>query len=202
MKAISLVINPLLMPTLMFGTIFYFAPEAAQPFNLDQAIYLMLLIALMTFLIPLFGLGAYVIKTFGTENFWLNDREDRVIPFFLTTIFYAITAYMFIERLRVNGYLTVILITSASMVLSVALITMFWKISVHSTALSGLVGFILGLALKLPSADLLYPLIASILITGLVMTARLALNAHTPRQILGGAILGFGMALGSILLFT
>ena len=109
---------------------------------------------------------------------------------------------MFITKIKVNGFLTVILIAMTIMVLVVTLVTIYWKISVHSTALSGLVGFILGLMFKVPSTDLLFPLIASIMMTGTVMTARLALNAHTPAQILGGTLVGLVMGVGSIVIFT
>ena len=118
------------------------------------------------------------------------------------TTFYGLTAYMFISKIKVNDFLTVILITMTLMVLVITIVTIFWKISVHSTALSGLVGFIIGLILKIPSAELLYPLVASILLTGAVMSARLALNAHTPKQILGGSLVGLLMGIGSILFFT
>ena len=201
MKAISLLINPMLMPTVMFAVIFYFAPEAAKPLNMEQAPFLLLSVALTTFLIPIISLGTLKF-TATISNFWLNNRKERILPFFFMTVFYGLTAYMFITKIKVNGFLTVILITMTVMVLVVTLITIYWKISVHSTALSGLVGFILGLMVKVPSTELLYPLVTSILLTGAVMSARLALNAHTPVQILGGSIVGLIMGVGSIVLFT
>ena len=201
MKALSLVINPLLMPTAMFAVIFYFAPEAAKPLNMEQAPQLIKAVALTTFLIPIISIGTLRFTSTIT-SFWLENRRERVLPFFFMTTFYGLTAYMFITKIKVNDFMTVILITMTLMVLVITLITLYWKISVHSTALSGLVGFIIGLTLKVPSADLLYPLVGSILLTGAVMSARLALNAHTPAQILGGSIVGLFMGVGSILLFT
>ena len=201
MKAISLLINPLLMPTVMFAMIIYFAPEAAKPLNLDQAPVLLLSLALTTILLPVISLTTLRFTSL-ISSFWLENRKERVIPFTIMALYYAATAYMFITRIKVNGVLTVILITMTLMVVIITIVTVYWKISVHSTALSGLVGFIIGLSIKVPSAELLYPLIISILFTGAVMSARLALNAHTPNQILAGLVVGLSMGTGSILIFA
>ena len=201
MKLISFVINPMFMPTVMFAVIFYFAPEAAKPLDLDQAPYLLLSVALTTLIIPIVSLSTLRF-TSTISSFWLEDRKERIMPFFFMVVFYALTAYMFITKIKVNGFLTVILITMTLMVLAVTLITFYYKISIHSTAIMGLVGFILGLMVKLPSTDLLYPLVISIFLAGTVMTARLALNAHTPGQILAGSLVGLSMGVGSILVFT
>ena len=201
MKLISFVINPMFMPTVMFAVIFYFAPEAAKPLDLDQAPYLLLSVALTTLIIPIVSLSTLRF-TSTISSFWLEDRKERIMPFFFMVVFYALTAYMFITKIKVNGFLTVILITMTLMVLAVTLITFDYKISIHSTAIMGLVGFILGLMVKLPSTDLLYPLVISIFLAGTVMTARLALNAHTPGQILAGSLVGLSMGVGSILVFT
>ncbi len=189
------------MPTAIFAIIFYFAPEAAKPINIEQGPRLIGSIALTTILLPIISLLTLRF-TSSISSFWLEDRKERVLPFFIMAVYYGATAYLLISRIPVNDFFTVILITMTLMVVVISLITIYWKISVHSTALCGLVGFILGLILKVPSAELLYPLIASILLAGTVMSARLALNAHTPGQIMGGSLVGFFMGAGSILIFT
>jgi len=201
MKALSLIINPMLMPTLIFTVVFYFAPEAAKPLNLDQAPELLLAVALTTILIPAISLGTLRF-TSTISSFWLENRNERILPFAFMAVFYGLTAFMFITRIKVNGFLTVILITMTLMVVVVTIVTIYWKISVHATAICGLVGFIIGLSFKVPSTDLLYPLAMSIILAGAVMSARLSLNAHTPGQILVGSIVGLSMGIGSILIFT
>jgi len=44
-------------------------------------------------------------------------------------------------------------------------------------------------------------LLVCLALCGLVSWARLYLNAHTPKEILGGALLGFAVSYGSIFLF-
>lgn len=189
------------MPTAMFAVIFYFAPEAAKPLNSEQAPYLLKAVAITTFVIPIISLSTLKFSSTIT-SFWLENRRERILPFLFMTVFYGLTAYMFIMKIKVNDFMTVILIAMTIMVLVITIITFYWKISVHSTALSGLVGFIIGLSLKVPSAELLYPLVTSIVLTGTVMSARLSLNAHTPSQILGGSMVGLSIGIGSILFFT
>jgi membrane-associated phospholipid phosphatase len=42
-----------------------------------------------------------------------------------------------------------------------------------------------------PFYDLLYPVIVSVILTGVVMSSRLRLNEHRPAEVYAGALLGF-----------
>ena len=82
----------------------------------------------------------------------------------------------------------------------VTLIYFFWnrreKISIHSGAAGILTGFILAFILQHVEYEL-WMLIAAIIVSGLVMTARLFLEKHTMREIIigwsTGAIVTFGL---------
>jgi membrane-associated phospholipid phosphatase len=73
------------------------------------------------------------------------------------------------------------------------LITSFWKISAHQTAMGGWVAVVAVLSTKFTSEPLFYYLLLIILLSGLFGTARLYLNAHRPAEIYGGFLLGFGI---------
>ncbi len=77
------------------------------------------------------------------------------------------------------------------------LITFFYKISIHSLSMWGAVGIVLPLN-KIVEGSLLWPTAAIIAIAGLVMSSRLFLNAHTPREILLGAVVGFSIGFGGL----
>ena len=71
----------------------------------------------------------------------------------------------------------------------VMLINHWWKISAHLTGMGGLLGGICSMALfytMLPSALIISVLIISLLL----MYARLYTNAHTPMQVVSGYLLG------------
>ncbi len=96
---------------------------------------------------------------------------------------------------------SLILLVTALVVAATA-ITFFYKISVHSLAMWGGIGIIMPLNKAIEQTYLLWPTALIIVAAGAVMSARLYLNAHTPRQIMMGALVGFGIGfLGVILLF-
>ena len=93
-----------------------------------------------------------------------------------------------------------LMIISAVVILS-AVITIFYKISIHSAASWGIIGILLPLN-KISNGILLVPTVSLIVIAGLVMSSRLMLNAHTPREVLAGCLLGFGVGFtGIVVLF-
>lgn len=82
------------------------------------------------------------------------------------------------------------------------LITFFYKVSIHSLAMWGGIGIIIPLNKAMEQAYLLWPTAGIIIAAGLVMSARLYLDAHTPRQVMVGGLVGFGIGfLGMIFLF-
>lgn len=75
------------------------------------------------------------------------------------------------------------------------IITTRFKISIHSVAVGGVLGVLWALELRMPELDFLFPILLLTVLSGLAMTARLALNAHTPEEI------AYGFTLGTLLNF-
>jgi len=65
------------------------------------------------------------------------------------------------------------------------------KVSAHSASIAGILGFLWGLKLNDPEIMMLYPVVTTIIAIGVVMSARLLLNAHKPIEIYLGAVLGY-----------
>jgi len=82
----------------------------------------------------------------------------------------------------------------------ITIITLKWKISVHSAGIMGLVGFLLAINLVYPGNNLLIPIILAVLASGVIMTSRLQLKDHTGNQVYVGALLGFIVCFGGIYL--
>jgi len=125
------------------------------------------------------------------QSFNMMDRRDRVVPFFMITVFYIAVCVMMSGRLGWGSFFIVSMLTVAFTSLVVSVITIYWKISVHSVALCSLIGFLLAAMLVRAENPLLIPLALSVLGAGFVMSARLYLNAHTPKQVGYGALIGF-----------
>lgn len=123
------------------------------------------------------------------------------MPFSFVTIFYGITTYMFVIQVKVNQSVGLMLIATTILVLILTIITIWYKISIHTAGVCGVVGMLIAFGLKYPGAASLYPLIGMVLVAGITMTARLHLNAHTPKQILAGAVAGLSISLSVLMLF-
>lgn len=130
------------------------------------------------------------------QSFNMNHRAERVVPFFMISVFYVAVCVMLSGQLGWGSFFVVAMLTVAFTSFLVSAITLFWKISVHSVALSSLVGFLLAAFLIRAETPLLWPVAICIIAGGAVMTSRLYLNAHTPREV------GYGSAIGFLISFA
>lgn len=199
---ISAVFQPLLMPTLVFYTVLYHIDNSTN-LTEDGQWRVLWLIFLTTCLIPVLVIlmfrFANVIK-----NLQMTDRKDRIMPFLFISIFYLVVTYLFHQQwpLDRNPVLSTSLIAITVVVVVTNIITLFWKISAHAAGVVGWLGFVIVFAqTNQGNNTLLMPLVAAILLSGIVLWARLYLNAHKPKEIVGGSLLGFLICYGSIYFF-
>lgn len=196
-KIVSIVFHPLLMSTYLFLILFYFLPSIFQPMR--PSLIFIGFISLMTFLLP--ALNFLFFKVTGTvENLAMPERKQRTLPFSFISILYVLVTFLFYWKVNVPNVTNMLMIISALVVVSAA-ITLFYKVSIHSAAIWGIIGILLPLN-KISNGILLIPTIVLIVIAGMVMSSRLVLNAHTPREVLAGCLLGFGVGFtGIVILF-
>ncbi len=158
---------------------------------MSSLLVILFILFIMTFLIPVLSIST--LKMFGLiPDFKLEDRKYRVLPFVFTSCFYIVTTYAFYSKIHVNLILD-LLICISLLLLVLTAITYFWKISIHSATMGGVAGFLLALQLLYPTPSFMYPLAIVLVTGGLVMSARLYLQAHTPSQVYAGAIVGFAI---------
>ena len=187
----SVIFHPLLMCTMLFVVLIAFAPETILPFQVNTASrwLMVLMIFLTTFVIP--ALSLVILKlTHTITTLSLFDRKERVLPFFYTTIFYGLTAFLFGRQLGMDSIIVKILGGTAVLIFVGAMITTVWKISAHAAGVGGFLGFMLGLKVLHPELTFTYLIILAFTIAGLIMASRLYLNAHTPNQVYAGFGLG------------
>lgn len=188
------------MPTLLFGLILYVLPESLLTFPQESRWIILAAIFFLTFLIP--ALGTYfMVRTGLVEDLHLQQRAQRRLPFLFTTLCYASTTYIFgKENLFGDLFYYVMLLITLS-VLATYLVSLFWKISAHGVGMGGALGILVFLNVLLPDATLVNLIAVFILLTGSVLSARLALQAHTPAQVYAGFFTGFAIG-ASLLLFA
>ena len=75
------------------------------------------------------------------------------------------------------------------------LISFYWKISAHSVGIGGVIGMLMVLNTQFEGNVLLYPIVGLIVVGGFVISARLALQAHTLAETAAGFLMGFATGL-------
>ena len=188
------------MPTAVFYTVLYYIEGSSNLTDKGKNTVIGL-VFITTFLIP--ALTVIMFKlTKVIKDLHMKDRKDRLMPFMFISIFYLIVSFMIEGQQWMTPLLNLVFLAITAVVLLTNGITFKWKISAHAAGVFGWLGFILALQKAFPSTHhLLNPLLVCLALCGLVSWARLYLNAHTPKEILGGALLGFAVSYGSIFLF-
>lgn len=198
-RLLSFLFHPLLFTTYLVAFLGLFMPR----FLLIPASALWKFagfVALITFVFPAANL--WMLKLFGSiSSLEMEKREDRVLPFIMITVFYAVVCGMFFYKVSVNVNFNKIMLIATVLTAVATVATFFFKVSVHSLAMGGALGIVM-LLNKASDGEMLVPSVALLVAAGLVMSARLYLQAHTLREVGYGAAMGFAVgSSGMIILF-
>lgn len=193
-QLLSVVFHPLLLPTYLFAFILYCLPVSMLTLPLQSRWIVLAMIFFTTFIIP--GLGAYaMVRTGQLDSMEMDRREQRGLPLLFTGLCYTVISYLFYREAAFGPIFYVVMAIIAASVFLTYVISLFWKVSAHSVGAGGGLGLILMLNRIAPEASLLMPVAAGILLAGAILSARLALNAHTPQQVYAGFGSGLLLAL-------
>lgn len=156
--------------------------------NLVALLALSVMVLLPLFIIFL-GLR---LKVFSSLNF--EKKEERYLPLLITGMAFYLTYYI-INIWRIPGVIPLYVLGTVLTIIFAMLISLVWKISLHTLAIGSVIGMILGIASRL-QVNLLPEVIVLLAVSGLVSMARLYLKAHTKAEVYIGFISGFvGMTL-------
>ena len=186
-KILSTLFHPMLIPTIGLFLIFNVGGHFSYlPIDHKRAVYIIIFLStciLPLSLIPLFHLTGLI------KSIYMEDRKERLFPTLATGGFYLL-GYFFLSKISIvpsfiQGFM---LATIVAIVITLG-ITFFWKISMHMIAIGGLTGALLALSFRF-GLDIWLVTSAILVISGLIGTSRLYLNAHTPMQVHAGYLLG------------
>ena len=183
----SILFLPLLLP--LYGTFYVIY---TNPFYFpDSPSYMLTVIriALLTFFFPAFTIGLLsALKFIKSVNMF--DRQDRIIPYIAAGFFY-IWAYVVFLREGFNPQITFILLGSTIAVFVDFMINiLFTKVSMHATGAGGMIA-VIKILLPYSYVNVLPLFLITIVCAGCVGAARLALKAHTEREVYLGYMTGF-----------
>ncbi|SFF27504.1 hypothetical protein [Thermoflexibacter ruber] len=197
-RLISVLLHPALIPTYVFSVIFFFAPSLIA-YKSEQKLALLAMIFLLTFIFPVLSLFIYY-KLRLISSLSIVNRQERILPFLTISIFYLVITYFFSTQPHIFSLVGQVMLGITLVVVAVAIATFFYKISVHSAGVGGAVSILMGLQYLYPQEYFLYPIILWIFLLGLVMSARLALEAHTFDELIAGVLVGLGLPIMALFL--
>lgn len=192
---LSVLFHPLIITTYLLATLFILTPDlvGVSAFGLPALGSILLLLFLNTFIAP--SIIIYYFQKMGLiSSLHVDDLAERRLPYMASTVIYVIATYLFGWKLQpVSELAPQISIILGSVTVSLVLVTiisLFWKISAHAIGIGGTIGMLSGLLIRSGETNLFNPLLLAILCGGWLLSARLHLNAHTPKQILAGFVCG------------
>jgi hypothetical protein len=192
-------LHPLLMPTILFLLLLFIAPIplGAEPLELLMKLAVVGFVFIYTFALPAYFV--YLMKRWGLiSSLKLENLKDRRLPYFVTSIIYTALGYFLYSKNSMLFPCGYILWSIAAVILCVGIISLWWQISAHAAGVGGMIGALAGILVQLGEQNLFFPLLFMVILSGYVISARLALNAHTPAQVGAGFLLGLGISLASI----
>ena len=197
-RLLSVLFHPLLGPTYLFACLLYLLPESLVTFPMDSRWVILTAVFFLTFVIP--ALGTYFMVRAGVvQSMQMPIRSQRRFPLLFASLCYATATYFFGQDEVFGDLFYFIMLVITLSVLATYVISFFWKISAHSVGMGGALGILVFLYKLLPDITLFNLIVIFILLTGSVLSARLALQAHSPAQVYAGLATGF--AFGASLLF-
>lgn len=196
-QGISYGLHPLILPSLVF-LLLLFGHSVMNSVSLEVKGFFMGTVVLNTLIIPLFSIA--LLKHFGfLGDYTLQSRRERLVPLVIVAVSYLLCILLLRDIL--TAFLIIkMLMASLGCVLFTLLVTPFWKVSLHMTALGGVIALISILDL---SGFGVYPytITLMILLAGALGSARLWLGYHNLLQIGVGFCAGFTIA-GAVFLLS
>ena len=194
---ISLLFHPLLMPTL---GLFLLLNSGSYVSLLDPAAKraILFVMALGTLLFPLMMMPILYYRNL-VSSIRNSSREERLITQVIILILYIIT-FVYFVRLPLSRVIHSYVLASAITLAIVLLLGIWFRISLHTTALGGLAGLIIAL-IFLYQSPLQGVLILVLLAGGLTATSRLVLGASRSAGVYVGYLVGFGVVLATLLMY-
>ncbi len=191
-KIISALFHPLLVPTYALLLLINLQTHSIIALPEDFRYIIVAFVFLSTFVLP--SIIIYILLKIGKiKSLEMQSQQERVLPMLIITIAFYGTYYL-LKQSAVTGLMSLFMVGATMLVLITLIINYITKISLHMTAWGGLFGTFLGFAISF-NYNLMSLLFLIIFLIGIVATARLKLNAHTPLQIYLGFIVGTGVML-------
>jgi len=196
-QLISIILHPIFMPLLTLHLTLLILPslEITLIHNL-LIIYGILFFS--TIILPLVSIF-WLIQTRKVSSLEMCNHKERSLPLFKTAIWMSIGYYLLQNILFYSPILKAELLGAILIIFLAAIISKFWKISLHLLGVGGVVGVFI--ALQIIHGKFLYLILLFIFLSGLLGVARIKQKAHNYTQVYTGFLVGLSVELITLLIY-
>ena len=196
-QLISILLHPMFMPILALHLTLLVLPSMA--FTLSQNLLLIYgILIFSTMVLPLISIF-WLMQKGKVSSLEMSNHKERSLPLFKTVIWMSFGYYLLQNLLFYTPILKAELLGAILIILLAAIISKFWKISLHLLGIGGVVGVFI--ALQIMHGDFLYLLLLFILLSGLLGLARIKQKAHNYAQVYAGFLVGLSVELITLLVY-
>ena len=187
-NSVSVLLHPMLMPC--YGIALFFLSHQPIIALLPRVYGIISIVGtlVLTFIIP-FILLLFLWRKGYIDSLHIDKAQQRTMPYIYTLVCYGFWTYFLHSTIHMPSFIVWIAVGAIIALLAVALINHWWKISAHLTGIGGLFGGICSFSLCYSTLPI-WLIISLLILSLLLMYARLYLKAHTPMQVVCGYLLG------------
>ena len=184
----SYIFHPIFIASYVMAFLLYVHPYVYNGYEQWKKFQQMLSVVLDTAFFPIFSVFLlWKLKLF-TQSMKLQTARERIIPYLLVMIFYFWMWHVFNNR-EVPPITVHFFLGSFLAICGAWFCNIYFKISMHTVAMGGLIIFALLFSLQDSYASGLYIGIAFV-IAGIVCTSRFIVSDHTAFEIYSGLAIG------------
>jgi len=196
-QLISILLHPMFMPLLALHLTLLVLPSLA--FTLSQNLLLIYgILVFSTMVLPLASIF-WLMRKGKVSSLEMSNHKERPLPLFKAVIWMSFGYYLLQNLLFYTPILKAELLGAIIIILIAAIVSKFWKISLHLLGIGGVVGVFI--ALQIMHGDFLYLILLFILLSGLLGVARIKQKAHNYTQVYAGFLVGLSVELITLLVY-
>ena len=193
-RVVSMVFTPFYLPLL--GLVALFSLSYLRQYEPGYKFFVLAVVYFFTILLPTLLIHAYR-RYQGWTLIELGSRERRIVPYVLSILCYFTCLYV-MECMHIPYFMRSI-VTSALLIQVVcALINVWWKISTHMAAISGVAGALYVFS-EVFRFNPVWWFSLVIIIAGILGSSRMILRQHTLPQVVAGFTVGVACAVVGII---
>lgn len=190
-RALSWLLHPFVVPLYVLGFMLLTDGFLSRlPASIKS--YLAWIVVLYAAIVPMLSI-AFMRGLGLLKNFGLHSQRSRLLPLLVGAISYVLCAIT-LSDVAVATIIRKFVLAAACCEVLAFIVTPFWKISLHLICMGGVTAVFTLLSVA-GAGQHFWALVATILLSGALASARLHLGAHNPSQIAVGYFGGLVVAM-------